>query len=124
MPRSRALGLLGLFAAIAAAGCAHRTAVLPTRSAPVLIALLPDPETGKTGRARVSNEFGAADLATARAAPRAPAGAPPGAVTPMSEADVTRLFGAALAALPPAPRHFPLQYRFESDALTAASTAL
>ena len=42
----------------------------------------------------------------------------------MSEADVDRLFGAALAALPPAPRHFTLQFRFESDALTAESTAL
>ena len=42
----------------------------------------------------------------------------------MSEADVTRLFGAALAALPPAPRHFTLHFQFESDALTGESTAL
>ena len=42
----------------------------------------------------------------------------------MSEADVTRLFGDALAALPPAPRHFTLHFRFESDALTEESTAL
>jgi outer membrane protein OmpA-like peptidoglycan-associated protein len=124
MSRSRALGLLGLFAAIAAAGCGHRSVVLPTRSSPALIALLPDPESGKTGRARVSNEFGAADLAIARAVTRTTAGAAPGAVTQMSEADVARLFGAALAALPPAPRHFTLQYRFESDALTDESTAL
>jgi outer membrane protein OmpA-like peptidoglycan-associated protein len=34
------------------------------------------------------------------------------------------VFGAALAALPPAPRHFTLQFRFESDTLTAESTAL
>ena len=42
----------------------------------------------------------------------------------MSEADVKRLFGDALAALPPAPRHFTLHFRFESDALTEESTAL
>jgi outer membrane protein OmpA-like peptidoglycan-associated protein len=42
----------------------------------------------------------------------------------MSEAEVKRLFGEALAALPPAPRHFTLLFRFESDALTEESTAL
>jgi outer membrane protein OmpA-like peptidoglycan-associated protein len=34
------------------------------------------------------------------------------------------LFGDALAALPPAPRHFTLHFQFESDALTEESTAL
>jgi outer membrane protein OmpA-like peptidoglycan-associated protein len=124
MLRSRAPRLLGLFAAIAAAGCGHRSVVLPPRASPALIVLLPDPESGKTGRARASNEFGGADLAVARAATRTTGGAAPGAVVVMSEADVARLFGAALAALPPAPRHFTLQYRFESDALTDESTAL
>ena len=42
----------------------------------------------------------------------------------MSDADVKRLFGDALAALPPAPRHYTLYFRFESDALTGESTAL
>ena len=42
----------------------------------------------------------------------------------MSEADVKRLFGGALAALPPAPRHFILHFGFESDTLTAESIAL
>ena len=35
-----------------------------------------------------------------------------------------RVFGSALAALPPPPRHFTLQFRFESDTLTAESAAL
>ena len=34
------------------------------------------------------------------------------------------MFGAALAALPPAPRHFTLYFRFESDELTDESRAL
>lgn len=42
----------------------------------------------------------------------------------MSEEDVKRLFGDALAALPPAPRDFTLHFQFESDALTEESTAL
>ena len=45
-------------------------------------------------------------------------------MTTLSEAEVTRVFGAALAALPPPPRHFTLQFRFESDTLTEQSTAL
>jgi outer membrane protein OmpA-like peptidoglycan-associated protein len=42
----------------------------------------------------------------------------------MSDDDVRQVFGAALAALPPAPRHFTLQFRFESDTLTAESMAV
>ena len=42
----------------------------------------------------------------------------------MSEQDVQRVFGAALAALPPAPAHFTLYFRFESNELTDESRAL
>jgi outer membrane protein OmpA-like peptidoglycan-associated protein len=92
--------------------------------APALIALLPDPETKVTGRIRVSNEFGAIDLSTPRASVRTTAAAAPGAMTTLAEDEVARIFGAALAALPPPPRHFILQFKFESDALTDASAAL
>ena len=110
---------------VLAAGCGPKRIAQPPRPPPpTLIVLLPDPESGTTGRARVSNEFGSADLAAPRAATRVTANGPPGPVTTMSAADVDRLFGDALAALPPAPRHFTLQFRFESDALTDASTAL
>jgi outer membrane protein OmpA-like peptidoglycan-associated protein len=36
----------------------------------------------------------------------------------MSESDVERIFGGALAALPPEPEQFTLFFRFDSDALT------
>ena len=49
---------------------------------------------------------------------------PPAPVAVMSESDVQRLFGDALAALPPAPQHFTLYFRFESDELTEESRAL
>lgn len=42
----------------------------------------------------------------------------------MSEADVKRIFGSALSALPPPPRHFTLNFRFESDELTDEARAL
>jgi outer membrane protein OmpA-like peptidoglycan-associated protein len=45
----------------------------------------------------------------------------PGAVTVISDADVTRLFAGALAALPPEPKHFTLYFKFESDTLTDES---
>jgi outer membrane protein OmpA-like peptidoglycan-associated protein len=42
----------------------------------------------------------------------------------MSESDVKRIFGGALSALPPPPRHFTLYFRFESGELTDQSRAL
>jgi outer membrane protein OmpA-like peptidoglycan-associated protein len=126
MSPARLAPLLIAVASIAA-GCGPKrqpaTAPVPP-TPPVLVALLPDPETHITGRARVANEFGATDLLTARAASRVTAGAAPAPAATISEAEVTRLFGEALAALPPPPRHFTLQFRFESDALTEQSTAL
>ena len=125
MSIGRPSALLVTIAMVLAAGCGpKRIAQAPRPPPPTLIVLLPDPESGTAGRARVSNEFGSADLAAPRAATRVTANGPPGSATTMSAVDVDRLFGEALAALPPAPRHFTLQFRFESDALTAASTAL
>jgi outer membrane protein OmpA-like peptidoglycan-associated protein len=112
-------------AVLLAAACGPKRVASKVPTAPpatTLIALLPDPESGVTGHARVKNEFGAANLATPRASTQVNADGPPGAVNTLSEEDVTRLFGAALAALPPEPRHFTLYFKFESDALTDESS--
>lgn len=125
MSTARASALLVTIAVVLAAGCSPKRVAQPTRpTPPTLIVLLPDPESGTTGRIRVSNRFGSADLADPRAATRVTADAPPEPVSTLSEADVTRLFGEALDALPPAPRGFTLYFQFESDALTEESTAL
>jgi outer membrane protein OmpA-like peptidoglycan-associated protein len=92
--------------------------------APALIVLLPDPETGVTGRIRVSNEFGSVELSTPRASVHTTPSAAPGPVKTLSDDEVKALFGEALAALPPPARHFILQFKFESDTLTDASAAL
>jgi peptidoglycan-associated lipoprotein len=92
--------------------------------APALIALLPDPESQVTGRIRVFNEFGSVNVSTPRASLTVVAGAAPGAVVTMTEEEVTRLFGSAMAALPPASKHFTLHFKFESDTLTDESAAL
>lgn len=122
--RGLALGLIGL---LLPAGCGGKRVAPATPApppAPAVIVLLPDPETRVTGRIRVNNEFGAVDVASARSSLRATPGAALGTVTTMSEDEVMRLFGPALAALPPAPRHFTLQFKFESDSLTDESAAL
>jgi len=89
-----------------------------------MVVLLADPESGKTGRARISNDHGRVELAAERQATVVTANGAPAAVTVMSEEDVARVFGSALAALPPAPRHFILYFQFESDKLTDESVAL
>jgi outer membrane protein OmpA-like peptidoglycan-associated protein len=42
----------------------------------------------------------------------------------MTPEEVSRLFGPALAALPPPPRHFTLRFLFQSDELTEESRAM
>ncbi len=107
------------------AACAQKRVAPSARpTPPTTIVLLPDPESGVTGRAQASNEYGSADLAAPRAATRITGDGPPEPVTTLSADDVDRLFGGALAALPPAPRHFILYYEFESETLTQESTAL
>lgn len=118
-----ALGLI----ALVTAGCGSKRVASKAPAqppAPVLIALLPDPETQVTGRIRVHNEFGSIDLSTARASLTATASAAPGSVRTLTDDEVNQFFGAAMAALPPAPRHFILQFKFESDTLTDESAAL
>ena len=126
MLRARPLTLHALLVVVLAAGCGgKRQPATPAAPVPpAVVVLLPDPETKVTGRIRVSNEFGSTNLATPRASTHVTGIAAPAAVTTMSEAEIERLFGPALAALPPAPRHFTLQFRFESDALTPESASL
>jgi outer membrane protein OmpA-like peptidoglycan-associated protein len=116
-----------LIAALAAgllAGCGPRHIRTPAPSTPDLVVLLPDPSDGKVGRVTVSNTFGTVELAGARESTSVLANRPLTPVAVMSDADVGRIFGDAIAALPPEPQHFILYFRFESDELTDASRAL
>ncbi len=126
MTRSRSFAVLASLAGAAlTAGCGPKhVAPVPARSSHAIVVLLPDSETGTTGRARVGNRSGSADLAAERESTTVYSDRGPAAVTVMSEEDVKRLFGDALAALPPAPRHFTLFFKFESDELTDESRGL
>src|ERR1700674_5857103 len=125
----RIIVLLATFAATLVTACAPRRIIAgPSRPAQALpaqalIVLLPD-SNGSVGRARVSNESGSADLASERDATHVAANQPPSPISTLSKADVKLIFGTALSALPPAPRHFTLYFQFESDELTTESRVL
>jgi outer membrane protein OmpA-like peptidoglycan-associated protein len=111
-----ALGLVG--------ACGPQRVQTPEPSSPDLIVILPDPEGGTVGRAVISNPAGSVDLSAARESTRVAPKTAPTRVTEMSEAEVKKLFGDVLSALPPPPQHFTLFFRFESDELTDESRAL
>ena len=123
MPAARLFTLSIALAGALSASCAGKRAAPPAAPASTLVVLLPDSD-GTTGRARISNEYGAVDLAANRDATRVTADSRPSPVRRLDEAAVTRVFGAALAALPPPSRHFTLRFRFESDELTDESREL
>jgi outer membrane protein OmpA-like peptidoglycan-associated protein len=116
--------VVATLAAASVMACGPKRIAGPSRPGQDLIVLLPDSDSGSTGRARVSNQSGSADLNAQRDATYVAANQPPGPISTLSEADVKRIFGDALSALPPATRRFTLYFRFESDELTDQSRAL
>ena len=124
--RVLAVAIAATFAGTLELACAKKPVAPAPAPTPqqTLVVLLPDSDTGVTGRAFLSNNAGSTDLNAARDSTTAAAGQAPAAVTTMSEEEVQRLFGDALSALPPPPVHFTLYFRFESDELTDESRAL
>jgi outer membrane protein OmpA-like peptidoglycan-associated protein len=108
---------------LAAAGCVPKRAQTPQPATPNLVVLLPDPGKTTTGRAVVSNDRGSVDLNHANDAVTVVAGQAPKALT-LPDGDVKRIFGDALASLPPMPQHFILYFRFDSEELTDDSRRL
>jgi adhesin transport system outer membrane protein len=104
--------------------CVRRVIVLSPPDQDVVV-LLPHPETNTVGRAVVIAPSGApVELTTARQATRVVSGQSPGIPTTMSKGDVTQLFGDAMAARPPAPRHFLVYFLTGTDQLTPESETL
>ena len=124
-PRSQSLACIAALIGALGAGCAHkRASTAPGSAGQTLVVLLQDSDTKTTGHAIVSNPSGSVDLAAERDSAVSTLTVKPGPVTTMSEAEIQRVFGAALSALPPAARHFTLYFRFESNELTEESRAL
>lgn len=121
---ARRVVLLTAFAAALTAACGPKQIAGPSRPGAATVVLLPDAPGGSVGRASVSNAAGSTTLGAAREATTVTANEAPGAPRIMRDGDVSRLFGEALSALPPAQRLFTLNFQFESDELTAESRAL
>ena len=120
-----AVAIAATFAGTLELACTKKhVAPAPAPTAQTLVVLLPDSDTGTTGRAYLSNNAGSTDLNAPRDSVRASTGQAPTAVTTMSEEEVQRIFGDALSALPQPPVHFTLYFKFQSDELTDESRAL
>jgi outer membrane protein OmpA-like peptidoglycan-associated protein len=124
MPGRRLAIVAAAFVALGLMACGPKPVSKPTRPGQALIALLPDSDTGSTGRATVSNNSGSVDLGADRDATLVTADRRPGPISMLSQPDVERLFGDALSALPPAPEQFTLYFRFQSEELTVESRDL
>jgi outer membrane protein OmpA-like peptidoglycan-associated protein len=110
-------------AALLAASCARSTPEPPQPPARDVIALAADPETGDVGGITASSPAGRVELAERHASTTVISGAAPSPPTTMSEADIQRLFGPALAVQPPPALRFVLYFELGSDALTPESRA-
>lgn len=88
------------------------------------IALAPDPESGEVGALVVRTDAGEVTLDAANAATTAIAGQAPSAPVVLPPEEIQRLFGEAMAALPPAARRFVLYFDTGEATLTAESRAL
>ena len=123
--RSASVAIAAALVAALEVACAGKHPLpAPPETARTLVVLLPDPDTGVTGRAFLSNKSGSTDLNAARESSTATPSSTPTAVRTMSEEEVQQVFGDALSALPPAPVHFTLYFKFESNELTDESRAL
>ncbi len=110
----------GVAVGLTTAACAPKP-VQVAAPPPVLIGLAASPD-GSAGGITVSNDAGSVDIDTAShftavgGATTAPA--PP---APMADADITRVFGRALAVRPLAPVHFVLHFASDATDLTPES---
>ena len=121
-PRRR--GFTALFAvAVLASACAPKT-VRTDPEAQVLVVLLPDTDTGNVGRVVVSNQAGQTELSTAYSSTRVTTNRRVPRARTLKEDAVMRQFGDVIATLPPAPLHFTLFFRFDSEELTDESRAI
>jgi outer membrane protein OmpA-like peptidoglycan-associated protein len=121
MKTRRAIGVLTAALAVGVISACAKPALPDPGPHQDLIVLLPDDGSGTAGRATVSNAKGHVDLAEAGDSTRVAPNKSPMPVASMSDADVRRMFGKALAALPPPPQAFTLFFRFDSEELTDES---
>lgn len=112
-------------ALLASAGCApKRVATPPPDPSRVEVVLLPDGESTAPSSVAVTGKAGNAALTAPYESTTVSAGRPPTAPVKRDEAEIRREFGAILAELPEAPRHFNLYFMEATSDLTEESRAI
>ena len=89
-----------------------------------LVALAADPDTGEVGAVDVTAAGQTVALTTVGASTPVRSGLGPSAAVTLSADDLQRIFGDAIAARAPAPRHLNLYFELGGDTLTPESAAL
>lgn len=89
-----------------------------------LVVLVPNPEDGKVGKAVVTAAGTSVTLDAAGVGTRIGAAGAPSRPVPVADQDVSRIFGAVLAARPRQPQTFILYFESGGNELTAESAAL
>ena len=129
MKRAGALLSLGgaVTALIVSAGCGpKRVEALPRPPIPdvVQVVLLSDPESTAPTAVTVTGKPGTVALTNPTESTTVFSNRPPMPRVRMDEAEIQRQFGALLADLPEAPRHFNLYFREATSDLTEESRAI
>ncbi len=122
MSARRPAVVVGALLLAAAGGCARPRPAMPGPREMVVVA--PDPESSDVGVLSVGTAEGVVTLDRAYLATTLAAGSAPTPPAVLPAAEVQRLFGEALAALPPPARRFLLYFDTGDDTLTAESRAL
>jgi outer membrane protein OmpA-like peptidoglycan-associated protein len=119
--RARRPALVVAALLLMAAGCARARPAPPGPREMVVLA--PDPDSQDVGVLSVGTPDGVVTLDRPYLATTLAPGSPPSAPAVLPPDDVQRLFGDALAALPPPARRFLLYFATGDDTLTAESRA-
>lgn len=118
----RALPIVAAVSALLAAwGCGGVS--LEERRQEDVVVLVADPEEGGVGSASVQGQGAEVLLTEDRSSTRIRSGQSPAVPVLVSDAEIQRRFGGAMAARPPQPRHFILYFETAREQLTVESAA-
>ncbi len=111
-------------AVLTAAACVGPAPVIQPPPIRDLIVLTAHPDGAPLGAVSVTTPQGTATISRAGDGVRTTLGAAPSAPTAIPADDIERIFGEALAAVPPPARRFVLHFDSGAERLTAAAEAL
>jgi outer membrane protein OmpA-like peptidoglycan-associated protein len=106
------------------AGCGPKRVTTAPDPSRVDVVLLPDTESSASSSVSVTAPSGSVSLTAPNTSTTVVANSPPTAPVKKDEHEIRREYGAVLAELPEAPRHFNLYFRVDTSDLTEESRAI